>query len=100
MRDGQLVYEDFADKVGQVFAITSDDAPAIALTLAEAELLHAGQGLRGGRPPYSLMFLSEDERVLPQRLYRLEQEALGEIALFLVPVGKDARGVHYQAVFN
>lgn len=100
MSGNQLVYEDFADKVGQVFAMTFDDAPAIALTLTDAELLHTRQSPQGARPPYSLIFLAEDERILPQKLYRLEQEALGEIAIFLVPVGKDARGVRYQAVFN
>lgn len=100
MSERQPVYEDFADKVGQVFAMTFDDAPAIALTLTDAELLHTRQSPQGKRPPYSLIFLAEDERILPQKLYRLEQEALGEITIFLVPVGKDARGVRYQAVFN
>ena len=100
MSERQLVYEDFADKVGQVFAMTFDDAPAIALTLTDAELLHTRQSPQGERPPYSLIFLTEDERILPQKLYRLEHEALGEITIFLVPVGKDARGVRYQAVFN
>ena len=52
------------------------------------------------RPPFSLVFLGKDPRVLPQRLYRLEHEELGTLTIFLVPVGKDAEGVLYQAVFN
>jgi hypothetical protein len=39
MIDRQLVFEDFADKVGDIFAIGEDGIPAIALTLMEAEPL-------------------------------------------------------------
>jgi len=38
--------------------------------------------------------------VLPQRLYRLEHNGLGELDIFLVPIGKDEQGVSYQATFN
>ncbi|MCF8477810.1 MAG: hypothetical protein K9G60_12345 [Pseudolabrys sp.] len=96
----QLVFEDLADKVGEVFPIGDRDVPQIPLTLAEAELLTAKSILPGLRPPFSLTFLAKDPRVLPQRLYRLEHNGLGEIELFLVPVGKDTNGVSYQATFN
>ena len=99
MSDRQLVLEDFADKVGTIFAIAEEDVPAIALTLETAEPLKTSVP-SGSRPPFSLTFLSQDTPVLPQRIYRLEHEGLGAVGVFLVPVGKDARGVSYQAVFN
>ena len=43
---------------------------------------------------------AKDPRVLPQRIYRLEHNGLGELDIFLVPIGKDADGVSYQAMFN
>jgi len=95
-----LVFEDFADKVGEVFVIGEQEFPAIPLTLTEAEPLPARTGPNGMRPPFSLIFLGKDPRVLPQRLYRLEHEEMGTLTIFLVPVGKDAEGVLYQAVFN
>jgi hypothetical protein len=100
MSDRQLVIEDFADKIGKVFVISEDGMPAIALTLREAEPLDPAMAPRGVRPPFSLIFVAADPRLLPQRLYRLEQEALGAVSIFLVPVGKDAGGAAYQAVFN
>jgi len=99
MSAGQLVFEDFADKVGETFSINEQDMPAVPLSLAEAQFLKS-PGLPGIRPPFSLLFLARDARVLPQRLYRLEHRKLGELAIFLVPVGKDEQGVRYQAVFN
>ena len=94
-----LRFEDFENKVGHTFTIVEDECLATAATLTEAELLHA-RVPPGGRPPFSLIFVAKQERVLPQRLYRIEHEGLGTMALFLVPVGKDASGVQYQALFN
>jgi hypothetical protein len=38
--------------------------------------------------------------VPPQKLYRLRHEELGKVTIFLVPIGRDASGVSYQAVFH
>jgi hypothetical protein len=100
MTDKQLVLEDFADKVGSAFLLNEQGLDGMSLTLQEAEALNPAMGLRGARPPFSLIFVGKDPRVLPQRIYQMEHEKLGEIALFLVPVGKNAEGVSYQATFN
>lgn len=100
MVDRQLVFEDFADKVGDTFAISEEGAPAIALTLKEAKPLDPAWGLKGVRPPFSLSFFAIDPNVLPQRLYRLHHSDLGEVTIFLVPSAKDAEGVRYHATFN
>lgn len=100
MSGRQLVFEDFADKIGEVFPIADDDVPRIPLTLTEAELLKARWSKPGARPSFSLVFVGKDPRVLPQRIYRLEHNGLGTMEIFLVPIGKDAQGVSYQAMFN
>lgn len=100
MAEKGLVFEDFADKVGEIFAVAEEGLPAVALTLSEAELLKARQLPPGGRPPFSLIFTADTPQMLPQRLYRMEQERMGAITLFLVPVGKNAQGFQYQALFN
>jgi hypothetical protein len=100
MVDRQLVFEDFADKVGDAFTISEEGVPAIALTLKEAKLLNPEWGLKGVRPPFALGFLAADPRILPQRLYRLQHPRLDEVTIFLVPSGKDAEGVSYHATFN
>lgn len=98
MLDRMLVIEDFADKVGNVFAVSIEDAD-IALNLIEASPLPNRRGPEH-RQPFSLIFRAADPRVLPQQLYRLTHDDLGEMAIFLVPIGKDESGVQYQATFN
>jgi hypothetical protein len=100
MTAGQLLFEDFKDRLGSVFTPSEAEYSAFPLTLDEAELLPSNVSIPGMRPPFSLIFLGADARVLPQRLYQLTHEAMGELAIFLVPVGQDARGISYQAVFN
>ena len=96
----ELVFEDFKDRVGSTFTLREDGFLAIALTLEEATPLPARYAPKGARPPFTLLFLGADPRILPQKLYRLGHDAMGEVTIFLVPVGQDARGVRYQAVFN
>jgi len=100
MEERSLVFEDFKDRLGSEFVVSDGDVPAISLTLDEAELLPERYARPGVRPPFSLVFLAPDPRLLPQRLYHLTHEGLGEITIFLVPIGKDGRGVSYQALFN
>ncbi len=100
MIERELVFEDFADKVGSVFAIAETAVPSVPLVLAEATPLDPAMGLPGTRPPFSLMFLAKEPSVLPQGLYRLKNDGLGEVEIFLVPVGRDAKGVSYNATFN
>ena len=100
MTERVLRFEDFEDKVGQTFTIAEAGLPAVPLTLVEANLLLTHPPPPGGRPPFSLIFLFKDQGMLPQRLYQITHDAFGTIALFLVPVAKNANGIQYQALFN
>ena len=100
MADLGLVYEDFADKVGDTFVIAEDGFPAIGLTLIENELLKTRHLPPNDRPPYSLIFVADTPQMLEQRLYCLDHQKMGKNVIFLVPVGKETRGFLYQALFN
>ena len=99
MTEKQLVFEDFKDRVGSVFTPLNIDV-ALSLTLHEAELLTAQFAPPEMRPPFSLIFLGPGNLIMPQGLYLLRHDEMGEVTIFLVPVGKDERGVSYQATFN
>ncbi len=100
MTERGLVFEDFVDKVDEVFVISQDDVPAVPLTLKEVELLNPAMAPPGLRPPFSLTFVARDPRIFPQSLYRMEHQELGAVTIFLVPSAKDAEGVTYVATFN
>ncbi len=49
---------------------------------------------------FSLHFRGDREPVLPQRIYTMKHDSIGEFELFLVPIGQDETGTTYEAVFN
>ena len=50
--------------------------------------------------PFSVHFRSALRPSLPQSIYRMEHDAMGTMEIFLVPIGPDAQGMRYEAVFN
>ena len=87
----------FQGRVGERFDLDADDAGLLALVLVECAAL-GGDAL--AREPFSLEFLGPVEPALPQRIYSLSHEELGAFDLFLVPIGRDADGTRYEAVFT
>jgi hypothetical protein len=92
-----LSLQSFAAAMGEEFAIQLGTA-TMPLALVEARPLSQAPG--GLRQPFSLMFRSASPVVLPQKTYPLINATVGNHAIFLVPIGRDAAGVLYQAVFN
>lgn len=90
----KLTAATFAEHLHEPFRLDGGAAGGLVLELAEVS--EAPDGAR----PFSVVFLGPGEPVLPQRIHRLEHEALGALELFIVPIGRDAAGVRYQAVFN
>lgn len=69
------------------------------LRLVEAQGL--GEAAAGmARAPFRLAFLGPADPILPQRIYRLEHDALGALDIFLVPIARDAGGTTYEAIFT
>ena len=52
------------------------------------------------RRAFSLIFRGSREFFLPQRIYHMTHAQMGALDIFLVPVGPDAKGMQYQALFN
>jgi hypothetical protein len=98
MPDEVLTIEQFNDKVGQTFALDEADAPAIPLTLTEAKPLRNYANAK--REPFSLLFTSQGDFVLPQRIYGLRHDVLGPVSIFLVPLSHEGGITTYQAIFN
>jgi hypothetical protein len=93
----------FAGRVGEVFRLVVDERTTIStrlIAVTPANALSAGPTRAGGRTPFSLVFRSPPGAPMPQRIYRLQHEELGDIELFLVPIGPDADGMCYEAVFS
>jgi hypothetical protein len=96
-----LTHESFQPHVGTDFAVRPGPDAALRLTLIEAAATGpAPAGDAARRRPFSLLFRGPRAPVLPQRIYRLEHAALDPLEIFIVPIGPDAEGMRYQAVFT
>jgi len=94
-----LTFESFGPHVNSAFSLDLG-ATSVELTLTEAtkQVVRPFPGMV--REPFSLIFRSSSQVVLPQRMYPFRHEAMGKIDLFIVPIARDVRGVVYQAVFT
>ena len=94
-----LTYETFAGRIGETFRDTDAD---IALELLEVEDLTpiARHVPPDARKPFSLIFRGPAEPAVAQSIRPLAHDALGELAMFIVPVAREADGMRYQAVFS
>jgi hypothetical protein len=92
-----LTLAHFHPLLQQPFQVQLEDL-ALELDLVVAEALKPRPGQP--RPPFSLVFRGPMQPILPQRIYPLRHQALGAVDVFLVPIGPDAAGQRYEAVFN
>lgn len=49
---------------------------------------------------FSLIFVAREDTLPVQMMRSLKHATLGEMSIFLVPVKRDATGLHFEAVFN
>ena len=68
----------------------------IALDLIEVSELRVSRH----NEVFALVFRGPGEIFLLQASYRFEHPALGAVDLFIVPIGQDAQGLYYEALFN
>ena len=93
-----LTVETFAELVGERFALRDGPHATLALELIEANPLGARPGR--GRMPFSILFRGPLAPVMPQRIYPLAHESLGNLELFIVPIGPRGGGMVYEAIFT
>jgi hypothetical protein len=96
----ELHRHDFAAHLHSHFDVLDEYAGPGGVA-CELELVEVSDEARSARQEvFSILLAGPRQHFLPQRTYTLRHPALGEQALFLVPVGQDAGGYQYQAVFN
>src|ERR1700716_2763436 len=84
----------FAAYVNTTFRLHADDGQVVDIELVTFQA--------GPSTPTTAQFALTFEAPadVPQGLYRLEHARLGSMEMFLAPVGRTARGVQLEAVFN
>ncbi len=97
-----LTHLTWADHVGTRFSLHHGEHAVEELKLIDVTKLGAGRpAATGKRDPYSLIFRATTrEFFLPQRTYPLNHPVMGELEIFLVPVGPDEHGMRFEAIFS
>jgi hypothetical protein len=98
-----LTVETFQPRVGERFRIRPSPDADITAELIEARPLGAAGRAAGTPPrrvPFSLSFRTPRTPLLPQRIYEVVHDELGSYEIFLVPIGPDAEGMVYEAIFT
>src|SRR5437879_2190654 len=86
----------FVESLGSKFKLKNESSESFELELLEVSELKRTELYDS----FSITFRCASAEVLPQSTYRLEQEKMGELELFLVPISRDQGGVSYEAVFS
>lgn len=80
------------------FHVDIDEKHSIELTLIDVSGF--GRSFNGRREAFSLLFQGPPEFALAQRIYRIWNQRLGKLDIFLVPICKEINGFQYEAVFT
>ncbi len=93
-------HEDFQPCLNDMFTVKAEDDIGPELELIQVKLFGEIDPDSKTRQAFSLLFRGPMEPMLPQKLYQLENSKIGEVLLFLVPIGPDEQGMLYDANFN
>ena len=100
----ELTYDLFARLEKTRFQVLLDEHNRIELELAEVLVLRRGaasaETTRTNPESFSLTFRGPADRLLPQQTHIFEHEKVGRFNLFIVPLGREAGAIQYQAIFN
>jgi ribosomal protein S18 acetylase RimI-like enzyme len=92
----EFTLEMFSDKVNTIFQMHYGGSEAVPLELVSVTDL----GSTPRQIQFSAIFRGPESAPIHQGIYRVDHDKMGSMNLFLVPIGKDAKGVEYQAIFN
>jgi hypothetical protein len=86
----------FIEYVDTQFAVLDDPSRMFSLTLTNVV-----EHVKTERQEvFSLFFHGPPSPFVPQGIHKLKHSHLGELELFLAPVGRDNDGFQYEAAFN
>lgn len=96
----ELTEAEFSKHLQTKFHVRQDADNQIDLELDEVKPYSSRHQEHEGMERFSAFFIGPPQPLLPQMIYLVKHEQMGEFELFLVPVSRVERGFRYEAVFN
>ena len=91
---------EFAANLKTTFLVRADAAKPIELKLIDVKAHQSEVHPRPDMERFSAFFVGPEDHFLPQSLYSLSHEKMGDFDVFLVPIGIQPDGYHYEAIYN
>lgn len=85
----------FSENLNSEFKVILPNAEPLTLRLSEVNDRSSAK-----LEQFSLLFYGPQTPRIEQMICRLEHPKIGPMDLFLVPIGVDEHGTHYEAVIN
>lgn len=82
--------------VGTQFDVLDDPSRVFCLTLTNI----VEHMKTESQETFSIFFHGPSDPYMLQGMHKLKHNHLGELSIFLVPIGQDKDGFQYEAVFN
>ena len=92
--------EDFAKCLHQTFRIEVEGREPVETELVEVRGLVKPDDDPDRREPFSLIFEGPMEEALEQSIFRVANETLGELDLFIVTIGPGTDRMRHEVVFT
>ena len=94
----------FSAQLHTLFHLVPPSMPAQDLELVQVTERNTADGKQPwavtGQERFSILFRGVRDRPLQQGMCHMRHDQLGDLELFLVPVGQDQQSVYYEAIFN
>lgn len=97
---GDATHEQFEPLLHETFLVTYEGGEPLLMELVAVEKRGFFDAAVHRRQAFSLLFRGPSDPVLSQRMYSLSGKSVGELVVFLVPVGQASGGILYEAVFT
>ena len=95
----ELTEQEFSRHLNSTFKLNLEDH-TLELKLVEVKAYMPGKNEQAGMERFSIYFDGPGDTRLPQSVYSLTHEQMGQFDIFLVPISGDEKGFRYEAVFN
>ncbi|SEJ01497.1 hypothetical protein SAMN05216327_105284 [Dyadobacter sp. SG02] len=95
----KITIDDFSKYLNQTLDVRFTDAQTTPAVLTRVTALNSYTPIERG--PFSVeLQTTGDHTHRPQGIYQILHPDIKELDLFLVPIGPDASGMRYEAVFS
>ena len=95
-----LTANEFSKHVNTNFRATLDVETQADLELVDLKTYTSKHEEQDGMERFSVYFTGPADPHLPQKLYAIQHDEMGEFEMFLVPLSRNENGSRYEAVFN